>query len=159
MSESDTLLNGYQVDSYHTLNEITASLGLYLRAVTGLSDDVRISEIKVYQEKIKRFWVWKIGPVDANDHIGGNYAAYKFSNKYLPFSKFSKCRFYYFFDAGDVWVDYSSSIDRSNEIRSSSGWPWIVFTNRPIHFYISSTNYKKSSDQTQSFQFNIGTTF
>ena len=44
ISESDTLLNGYQFDTYHSYNDITASLGLYLRAVTGLSDDVRISE-------------------------------------------------------------------------------------------------------------------
>ena len=45
ISESNTLLNGYQIDTFHTLNDITASLGLYLRAVTCLSYDVRISEI------------------------------------------------------------------------------------------------------------------
>ena len=44
ISESDTLLNGYQLDTYHSYGDITTSLGLYLRAVTGLSDDVRISD-------------------------------------------------------------------------------------------------------------------
>ena len=56
ISESNTLLNGYQLDTYHSYNDITTSLGLYLRAVTGLSDDVRISErVKFTKKKIKRF--------------------------------------------------------------------------------------------------------
>ena len=37
ISESNTLLNGYQLDTFYTYDNITSSLGLYLRAVTGLS--------------------------------------------------------------------------------------------------------------------------
>ena len=164
VSESDTLLNGYQVDSYHTLNEITASLGLYLRAVTGLSDDVRISErLSLPRKRLRGFESGKIGPVDANDHIGGNYAASINFQTNLPFlfQSFQSVDFNYFFDAGNVWgVDYSSSIDESNEIRSSTGVGLEWFSPiGPFTFTLAQPITKKSSDQTQSFQFNIGTTF
>ena len=164
VSESDTLLNGYQVDSYHTLNEITASLGLYLRAVTGLSDDVRISErLSLPRKRLRGFESGKIGPVDANDHIGGNYAASINFQTNLPFlfQSFQSVDFNYFFDAGNVWgVDYSSSIDESNEIRSSTGFGLEWFSPiGPFTFTLAQPITKKSSDQTESFQFNIGTTF
>ena len=76
ISESNTLLNGYQFDTYHSYNDITTSVGLYLRSVTGLSDDVRISErVNLPRKRLRGFESGRIGPVDAKDHIGGNYAA------------------------------------------------------------------------------------
>tara|TARA_B100001057_G_scaffold354504_1_gene356469 strand:+ start:264 stop:2492 length:2229 start_codon:yes stop_codon:yes gene_type:complete len=164
VSESHTLLNGYQIDGYHTLNEITASLGLYLRAVNGLSDDVRISErLNLPRKRLRGFESGKIGPVDANDHVGGNYAAAINFQTNLPFlfQSFQSVDFNYFFDAGNVWgVDYSSSIDESNEIRSSTGVGLEWFSPiGPFTFTLAQPITKKSSDETQSFQFNIGTTF
>ena len=86
ISESDTLLNGYTFDTYHSYNDVTASLGLYLRAVTGLSDDVRISErVNLPRKRLRGFESGRIGPVDANDHVGGNYAASLNFQTNLPF--------------------------------------------------------------------------
>ena len=61
-------------------------MGLYLRAVTGLSDDVRISErLNLPRRRLRGFESGKIGPVDANDHVGGNYAASLNFQTNLPF--------------------------------------------------------------------------
>ncbi len=164
VSESNTLLNGYQVDTYHSLNDITASLGLYLRAVTGLSDDVRISErVNLPRQRLRGFESGKIGPVDANDHIGGNYAASLNFQTNLPFlfPSFQSVDFNYFVDAGNVWgVDYSNSVGDSSQIRSSTGVGLEWFSPiGPFTFTLAQPISKIDTDKTQSFQFNIGTTF
>ena len=66
-----------------------------------------------------------------------------------------------FLDFGNVWgVDYDSSIDDSNKIRSSSGiianWNSPV---GPMSFVFSQNISKASTDKTESFSFNLGTTF
>ncbi len=164
ISESNTLLNGYQIDTYHSLNDITASLGLYLRAVNGLSDDVRISErLNLPRKRLRGFESGKIGPVDANDHIGGNYAASLNFKTNLPFlfPSFQSVDFNYFVDAGNVWgVDYSNSVGDSNQIRSSTGVGLEWFSPiGPFTFTLAQPISKIDTDKTQSFQFNIGTTF
>ena len=67
----------------------------------------------------------------------------------------------YFIDAGNVWgVDYSSTIDDSNKIRSSTGISVNWFTPiGPLNFSLAQPITKLSTDKTQSFQFNLGTTF
>ena len=67
----------------------------------------------------------------------------------------------YFIDIGNVWgVDYSSSIDDSNKIRSSSGILLNWFTPiGPLNFSLAQPITKANTDKTQSFQFNLGTTF
>ena len=101
--------------------------------------------------------------MDNGDHVGGNYAAALNFQTNLPFifQSFQSVDFNYFFDAGNVWgVDYSSSIDDSNEIRSSTGFGLEWFSPiGPFTFTLAQPITKKSSDQTESFQFNIGTTF
>ncbi len=164
VSESNTLLNGYQIDTYHSLNDITASLGLYLRAVTGLSDDVRISErVNLPRQRLRGFESGKVGPVDASDHIGGNYAASLNFQTNLPFlfPSFQSVDFNYFVDAGNVWgVDYSNSVGDSSQIRSSTGVGLEWFSPiGPFTFTLAQPISKIDTDKTQSFQFNIGTTF
>ena len=164
ISESDTLLNGYTFDTYHSYNDVTASLGLYLRAVTGLSDDVRISErVNIPRKRLRGFSAGRIGPVDANDHVGGNYAASLNFQTNLPFlfSSFQSVDLNYFIDAGNVWgVDYSNSVGDSSHIRSSTGIGLEWFSPiGPFTFTLAQPLTKIDTDQTQSFQFNIGTTF
>ncbi len=164
ISESNTLLNGYQFDTYHSYNDITTSLGLYLRAVTGLSDDVRISErLNLPRKRLRGFQAGKIGPVDAEDHVGGNYAAALNFQTNLPFlfPSFQSVDFNYFIDAGNVWgVDYSNSVGDSSQIRSSTGVGVEWFSPiGPFTFTLAQPISKIDTDQTQSFQFNIGTTF
>ena len=164
ISESNTLLNGYQFDSYHSYENITSSLGLYLRAVTGLSDDVRISErVNLPRKRLRGFESGKIGPVDANDYVGGNYAASLNFQTNLPFlfPSFQSVDFNYFVDAGNVWgVDYSNAVGDSSHIRSSTGVGLEWFSPiGPFTFTLAQPISKIDTDQTQSFQFNIGTTF
>jgi len=164
ISESNTLLNGYQLDTYYTFDDITSSLGLYLRAVTGLSDDVRVSErVNLPRKRLRGFEAGKIGPVDANDHIGGNYAASLNFQSNLPFlfPSFQSVDFNYFIDAGSVWgVDYSNAVGDSSHIRSSTGVGLEWFSPiGPFTFTLAQPISKIDTDQTQSFQFNIGTTF
>ena len=164
ISESNTLLNGYQIDSYNSFNDINTSIGLYLRAVTGLSDDVRISErINLPRKRLRGFKSGKIGPVDTNDHVGGNYAAALNFQSNLPFlfPSFQSVDFNYFIDAGNVWgVDYSSAVGDSSQIRSSTGIGLEWFSPiGPFTFTLAKPISKIDTDQTQTFQFNIGTTF
>ena len=164
ISESNTILNGYQFDTYHSYSDITASLGLYLRAVTGLSDDVRISErLKLPRKRLRGFESGKVGPVDANDYVGGNYAASLNFQTNLPFllPSFQSVDFNYFIDAGNVWgVDYSNAVGDSSHIRSSTGIGLEWFSPiGPFTFTVAQPISKIDTDKTQSFQFNIGTTF
>ena len=64
-------------------------------------------------------------------------------------------------DIGNVWgVDYDSSLDNNDDIRSSIGigldWFSVV---GPMNFTLSQPISKNSSDVTETFRFNLGTTF
>ena len=66
-----------------------------------------------------------------------------------------------FLDFGNVWgVDYDSSIDDSNKIRSSTGVmaSWMSPIG-PMTFTLAQNLSKADSDVTESFNFNLGTTF
>ena len=67
----------------------------------------------------------------------------------------------FFIDAGNVWgVDYSSSISDSNTIRSSTGIAVNWYTPvGPLTFSLAQPLTKASTDITETFRFNIGTTF
>ena len=66
-----------------------------------------------------------------------------------------------FLDAGNVWgVDYSSSVNDTNKLRSSTGvgldWHTPV---GPLSFSYTQVLSKADTDKTESFRFNLGTTF
>ena len=69
--------------------------------------------------------------------------------------------FKYFIDAGNVWgIDYSDTIDDSNKIRSATGITIDWFTPiGPLNFSFAKDITKARTDKTESFQFNLGTTF
>ena len=66
-----------------------------------------------------------------------------------------------FLDFGNVWgVDYDSSINNSNKIRTSTGIAMDILTPvGPLTFSYSVPITKESSDKTENFRFNIGTSF
>ena len=69
--------------------------------------------------------------------------------------------FSYFIDIGNVWgVDYDDSVNDSNAIRSSTGigLDWLTPVG-PLSFSLSQPLTKKSTDTTETFRFNLGTTF
>ena len=66
-----------------------------------------------------------------------------------------------FIDFANIWgVDYTDEVDDSSKLRSSAG----VLANwlspiGPISFVFSQNISKADTDETESFSFNLGTTF
>ena len=105
----------------------------------------------------------KVGPKDGADFIGGNYITAMSINSSIPqiFQNFQNLDASIFMDAANIWgVDYDSSLDDSNKLRSSIGigidWYSLV---GPVSFTLTETISKSDTDKTESFRFNIGTTF
>ena len=148
------------------MNENVVGVGkFYLATINGLgSDDVRISKRQsLSSNRLRGFERNKIGPVDNNDHIGGNYAAAVNLEANLPniLPEDTNADMSVFLDFGNVWgVDYDSGLDDSNKIRSSTGivanWMSPV---GPMNFVFSQNISKAETDKTQGFKFNLGTTF
>ena len=114
-------------------------------------------------KKLRGFEKGKVGPIDGNDHIGGNYAASLNFDVNLPnfLPENTGADIGFFLDFGNVWgVDYDSSLDDSNKIRSSTGaiMNWLSPLG-PMNFTLATNLSKASSDITESFNFNLGTTF
>ena len=67
----------------------------------------------------------------------------------------------FFLDIGNVWgVDYNSSLDTSDDIKSAIGLGLDWFSPiGPMNFSLSQPLLKGSNDITESFRFNLGTTF
>ena len=127
VADSSFISNFFSVSKYQSLNENIVGVGkLYVSTINGLgSDDVRLSKRKSLSTKrLRGFERNKIGPVDNKDHIGGNYTAALNFEANLPnvLPEDTNIDVSTFLDFGNVWgVDYDSTIDESNKIRSSTG--------------------------------------
>ena len=165
-ADKSFISNEFTASYYHTLNEnVIGAAKFYASAINGLgSDDVRLNKRNyLSSRRLRGFERGKVGPKDEGDHVGGNYAtAINFEAslpKILPES--SKTDVSLFLDFGNVWgVDYDSSIDDSNKIRSSTGAAasWLSPIG-PMTFILSTNISKASTDKTEGFNFNLGTTF
>jgi outer membrane protein insertion porin family len=146
-------------------NDIVTSFSIYGSMVNSLNDEnVRITDrVSLPRKKLRGFQRGKLGPVDAGDYVGGNYAAAINFSSTLPmiFPSVDAIDFAYFIDAGNVWgVDYSSSIYDSNKLRASTGVSVDWFTPiGPMSFSLAQDLSKATTDKTEGFQFNLGTTF
>ena len=160
------IANSLSSSIYNSFSEDVIGASKFLfTSVNGLNDeDVRLSKRKyLSNRRLRGFERGKVGPVDGKDHIGGNYAAsLNFEAqlpKFLPES--TRTDVALFLDFGNVWgVDYDANIDDSNKIRSSTGAAanWISPIG-PMSFTFSTNLSKASTDITESFNFNLGTTF
>ena len=160
------IANTLSTSVYNTFSEdlIGASKFLFT-SVNGLNDeDVRISKRKyLSNSRLRGFERGRVGPVDGKDHIGGNYAASLNFEAQLPklLPETTKTDVALFLDFGNVWgVDYDANIDDSNKIRSTTGaaLSWVSPIG-PMSFIFSKNIAKASTDITESFNFNLGTTF
>ena len=166
VSETNTLSNTYNYQYYNELYENNISnISLYLRSVESISnDDVKLSErVFIPSNKLRGFESGKVGPKDGNDFIGGNYAAALNFSSTLPqlLENSQNVDFIFFLDAANVWgVDYDASIDDKSKIRSSFGLgiDWLSPIG-PMNFTFAETITKADTDITQSFRFNLGTSF
>ncbi len=154
------------LSSYKTISEdIIGASKFYLTSVHGLGDDnVRISKRKTLPtKKLRGFKRGKVGPKDGTDHVGGNYAVAVNFEANLPnlLPETTKTDVGLFLDLGNVWgVDYDDSIDDSSKLRSSTGVAanWMSPLG-PMSFILSTNITKHSTDETESFNFSLGTTF
>ncbi len=165
-SDDVSIQNKYDFARYYSPNEnAILSFRFLAQSVNSVSgDDVRISKrIYLPSKRLKGFEFGKVGPKDGSDYIGGNYAtAINFATT-LPglFKDLETIDFSFFVDAGNVWgVDYSDIIDDSSKIRSSSGLAvdWLTPIG-PLSFSFAKPISKADTDRTETFRFDIGTTF
>jgi len=166
VSDNASILNGYEFTNYLELVEDTiSSFSLYTRAINSVgNEDVRISQrVFLPSRKLRGFEVGRVGPVDDGDHVGGNYAASLNFNSEVPYflNTLQNIDVKWFLDAANVWgVDYSGTIAQSSKIRSATGVAVDWFTPvGPLTFSLSEVISKDSTDKTEGFRFNIGTTF
>ena len=165
-ADSPFLRNSYNFSAYNSFGaDVIGAFKFYASAINGLgNDDVRISKrINLPSTRLRGFEYGKIGPKDGADYIGGNYVSALNLSSTLPYflENAQNTDFLVFIDAANVWgVDYDSSIDESNKIRSSYGVGVDWFTPiGPLSFSLSQTLSKASTDKTESFRFDLGTTF
>ena len=165
ISDTYTLVNKYKYSYFTELYENNvSSFSFSLRSAHSIKDeDIKLSErLRVPSNTLRGFEYGKIGPKDGDDYIGGNYmSAINFTTT-LPqiLENSQNTDFIIFMDAANLWgVDYNSSLD-DNEIRSSIGvgLDWYSPVG-PMNFSLAQPISKSSNDVTETFRFNLGTTF
>ena len=165
-SDDYAFFNSYEYTTFNQIGEtdMVTRFSLQGRTINSLTnEDVRISKrLYIPSSRLRGFQSGKIGPVDGGDFIGGNHTASINASTTLP--KFGadlqNVDFQLFVDAANVWgVDYDSSLDNSR-LRSSAGvsvdWFTVI---GPLNFSLAQPLSKASTDKTETFRFNIGTTF
>ena len=166
VSDSYTLTNTYDFKFYNQwFNENVASYGIYASATNSFSGkNVKLSDrLFLPEKKLRGFENGKVGPKDGSDFIGGNYILALNVATTLPqiLPNLQNTNFSVFFDAANIWgVDYFKGDDEGSEIRSSIGLAVDFFTPiGPLNFTLSEPITKGNGDITESFRFNLGTTF
>ena len=168
ISDNNEISNTFLYSKYKNLNTASNMIGrlsLYAKAINSLDDnDVRISKrAQIPYNRLRGFEKGKVGPKDSGDYIGGNYVTAVNLSTNIPtfLDTIENVDFKYYIDMANVWgVDYDSSIDDSNFIRSSTGIGVDLLTPvGPLSFSFTQPITKKSSDKTETFRFNLGTTF
>ncbi len=166
LSDTSTLNNSYKYKTFEELYENNISTFSFLiTASNSLSgDNIKLSErLFVPSRSLRGFESGKIGPKDGDDFIGGNFVSSINLTSTLPkiTENIQNVDLGIFFDAANIWgVDYDSSLENNDEIRSSIGigidWATVI---GPMSFSLAQPITKSSSDVTETFRFNIGTTF
>lgn len=165
IEDNQTIINSYEFTAYHEyLEDLVASISLFgMNANSFGDDDVRISDrLFMPSRKLRGFEAGKVGPIDNGDYVGGNYlTALNISSNLPVFPSLETIDFNVFYDAANIWgVDYNSQINDSSALRSSTGLAIDWYTPvGPLSFSFSQPLTKKSTDKTESFRFNLGTTF
>ena len=165
-ADSPYLKNTYAFSKYKTITpDAIGTFKIFGSAINGLNDeDVRLNKrINVSSNRLRGFEAGKVGPKDGIDFVGGNYAMVSNLELSLPnlLPEATKTDIGLFLDVGNVWaVDYDSSVDDSNNLRSTAGvntsWTSPV---GPMTFVFSKNLAKANTDIVETFNFRLGTTF
>ena len=166
ISENNSLMNAYIFTFYDELyQDNVTKFSFFAKTANSLTNDnVKLSErIYLPSSRLRGFVSGGVGPKDGNDFIGGNYATSVNIQTSIPqlLPNVQNMDVSMFFDVGNVWgVDYDSSLDDTNKIRSSIGLgiDWFTLVG-PLSVSFSHPISKANTDRTESFKFNLGTTF
>ena len=166
ISDTNTLKNKYNYKYFTELYENNiSSFSIFLETANSLSnDDVKLSErVNIPSKRLRGFESGRVGPKDGDDFIGGNYVYTLNFSSTLPhlLENSQNSDFLFFIDAANIFgVDYDSSLDNSNNIRSSVGIGLDWYTPiGPLNFSLAYPLTKEKTDKTETFRFNLGTTF
>ena len=127
ISDDYAVTNSYQFDTYHEFFEnFVGALGFTAKAVNSISgDDVRVSKrLYMPSNKLRGFEGGRVGPIEDGAYVGGNYITTLNLSSTVPsiLQTLENTDLKIFYDAANIWgVDYSSTIDDSNNLRSSVG--------------------------------------
>ena len=159
-------MTSFEINKYQTFaGNMVGKLSVYGRAVNSMTgEDVRLSKrLFLPATKLRGFESGKVGPKDNGGFVGGNYISSVNLSTTLPqiLPSFQMADFNLFFDAANIWgIDYDSAIDQSNNIRSSIGVAMDLLSPiGPLNFSFSEAITKGKNDITETFRFNLGTTF
>jgi outer membrane protein insertion porin family len=164
-SDQASIYNSIHYTKYHSFTEnVIGVLKFYAANVIAVKDDVRLSKrLHIPSRRLRGFESHKVGPKDGADYVGGNYATALNFEASLPnlLPESTQTDIGVFMDMGNLWsVDYDSSINDSSGIRSSVGVSSNVYTPiGPLSFVLALPMTKESTDTTQTFKFQIGTSF
>jgi len=165
VSDTNTLKNTYNYKIFKELYEENVStISLLLKSSNSISgDNVKLSErLYIPGRRLRGFEAGKVGPKDGSDYVGGNYISTINATTTIPriLENMQSIDIVMFADAGNVWgVDYNSSLE-TDEIRSSVGvgLDWLTAIG-PLTFSFAHPITKAESDVTETFRFNLGTSF
>ena len=165
VSDNNELVNSFETSRYQKISAMITKTSFYFKTVNTLNDDdVRISKrLFMPASKLRGFEAGRIGPIENQDFVGGNYVSAVNLSATLPefLPAFQNLDFSIFLDAANVWgVDYDKALETNNKIRSATGVAMDISTPvGPLNFSISRPITKNSTDKTETFRFNLGTTF
>ena len=165
ISDNNTLTNTYDYKVYSELfEENISSLSMSFSASTSITgDNIKLSErLYVPQRKLRGFVNGKIGPKDGDDYIGGNYYALMNLSTTIPqiLPNAQNIEVISFLDMANLWGVDDNILDDGNKLRSSIGLGIDWFTPiGPLNFSFAHPITKNTSDKTETFRFNLGTTF
>ena len=139
-------------------------LSVSLSSATSITgDDVKLSErLYIPGNKLRGFQRGKIGPKDGSDFIGGNYYATLNMSSSLPqiLPNAQNIEVNSFIDMANLWGVDDNSLDDGYKLRSSIGLGIDWFTPvGPLSFSFAAPLTKNSTDRTETFRFNLGTSF
>ena len=166
VSDTSTLVNSYNYSYYTELfEENITNASIFLQSANSITgENIKLSErLFIPSRKLRGFERGKIGPKDGEDYIGGNFVTTANVSSTLPqvLSNLQNIDFVMFLDVANIWgVDYDSSLDNGSNFRSSVGLgvDWMTPIG-PLNFTFAQPITKEPSDKTETFRFNIGTTF
>ena len=165
IQDSSSIMNGLDISGYHDFSEdLIGSLKFHSRMINGVDEDVRLTDrLYIPRRRLRGFNTWRTGPRDGTDYIGGNYIAGLSTEAQLPnlLPESYKTDFSLFLDTANIWgVDYNSDINETNTIRTSIGLSANIFTTiGPLSFTFGHALSKATNDETETFNFRLGTSF